>query len=198
MKLSLALSLATGIHASKAERDVHKLYENIETCGTIQLDKNSTEVHDQLVLDSEQDACLFRVQLGKKRNFEVKEFKIDLECDDGEIFIFTGDKNDRVIGPFCNEHKYRRRRNANGYAMEDLHGHMLQTNELDMVVQKAKPFSAYYGNQMEQDSMIRNYEKGDNYQFSSYSNNANLAGLGKGIQFNTHKVKRIIYIQANI
>ena len=79
MKLSLALSLATGnIHASKAERDVHELYENIETCGTIQLDNNSTEVHDQLVLGAEQDACLFRVKLGQKQNLEVKQFKIDL------------------------------------------------------------------------------------------------------------------------
>ena len=182
MKLSQSLSVIAGIQASKPIRDVRNLYNDIEECGTTKV-VNSTFVHDEVQLDQNQEACVHRIKLDKE--LEVKQFNIDLDCEDGEIFVFTGD--DQVMGPFCNEHKHRRRRNAYGYSMEDLHGHTINKKELDMVV--AKPFSHYYGNEQSQQAgqMTHQVQHGDNYRFASYSNNADMAAMAnQGIQFNTH------------
>ena len=174
MKLSHGLSAIAGIQASQPIRDFKLQLDGIQQCGNTSIDNTTTVVHDEIEMNG--DACIYHIQLDQ--TLEVKHFNIDLDCADGEIFVLA---DDEVHGPFCKEDKHRRRRNTYGYAMDDLNGHMIKKKEMDLLV--AKPFSHYYQTPHQQ----TNVQQGNNYQFSSYSNNADMASLANnGIQFATH------------
>lgn len=94
-------------------------------CGMIKQNHNGT-MSEEITLEPE-ETCIYRVRGDNKHMIELINVHLDLDCEDGEAWMFT---DDDAFGPFC--HDKRKRRGA--YTEIDaMHGQNFNSKEVDMV-----------------------------------------------------------------
>ena len=134
MKLRKVFLAAVTYNAIAAAgiREITELNSSIKECGKTHLHRHgNTTVHESIELEADQDACIYKIKGSKRKIIEILDFELDLDCDEGEVILFAGDQQ---LGPYCNEEKRRRRRNAYGHSVHDLQGHHFNSNELDLLL----------------------------------------------------------------
>ena len=138
MKLWQAVlaALPSTLNASETFREVRTAYESIEVCGHSKLPHNgNSTIHKDILLEKDQDSCVYRVKADLEQLIEIVDFELDLDCDDGNVMIYS---DNETLGPYCSGEKRRRRRNAFGHSHHDLQGHQFASKELDLVFSKIK------------------------------------------------------------
>jgi hypothetical protein len=96
-------------------------------CGVVRSNHNGT-MTEEIILEPE-ESCIYRVRGDNKHLMEILKLNLELDCNDGEMYLFTDEEQ---FGPFCNDKRKRR----NAYAEIDtsnMHGQNFKSKEVDMV-----------------------------------------------------------------